>query len=69
MAADWKERARRAVERCKAKGEGGFGSQFALQALIGALHEKGVLSDDDQSFLLEIWDEIDDIPWPEEEGS
>lgn len=69
MAAKWQERARRAVEQAKAEGEGGFGSQVALRALLDALREKGVLSNEEESFLLEIWDEIDEIPWPEEQGS
>ena len=67
MAEKWKETARRAVDQAKAEGEGAFGSQVAFRALLDALCEKGVISDDDQAFLLQIWDEVDEIPWPEEE--
>ncbi len=66
MAEKWKERARRAVDDAKDRGEGAFGSDVAVRALIDALHEKGILSDDDESFLLDLWDEVDEIPWPEE---
>lgn len=66
MAEKWKERARRAVDQAKAEGQGAFGSDVALRALIDALREKGVLSESDESFLLQLWDEVDEIPWPEE---
>jgi|GEM_PF-3828177 hypothetical protein len=67
MTEKWKERARRAVDNARASGESVFGSDVAFRALIDALHEKGILSDDDESFLLKLWDEVDEIPWPEEQ--
>ena len=69
MAEKWKERARRAVDDAKARGESAFGSDVAFRALVDALHEKGILSDDDECFLLQIWDEVDEFPWPEEQDS
>jgi hypothetical protein len=69
MVAKWQQRARQAVDQAKADGEGAFGSQVAFRALLDALREKGVLSDEEEAFLLEIWDEVDEIPWPEEQES